>query len=138
MIVLDTNVISELFRPAPDARVMAWMDQQTSDVLFTTAITRGELLFGVHCMSDGRRKEMLMQGLVRILDQRLDGRILPYDSAAADAYAEIAAGLRAQGRVADQADMMIAGIARLHGASLATRNTRHFDHCAISLINPWH
>lgn len=137
MIVLDTNVISELFKPTPDARVMEWMSHQPGDVLFTTAITQGELLFGVHRMPPGQRKDALLEGLTRILDERLAGRILPYDGDAADAHARISALHRARGRAASQSDEMIAGIVSAHGASLATRNTRDFSDCGITLVNPW-
>jgi predicted nucleic acid-binding protein len=138
MIVLDTNVISELFRPTPNDRVMEWMERQSGDALFTTAITRGELLFGVHRLPKGQRKEVLIQGLTRILDQRLAGRILPYDGNAADAYVEISVSRRTQGLSASQSDEMIAGIVRSLGATLATRNTRDFKDCGIALIDPWH
>lgn len=137
MIVLDTNVISELFKPAPHARVLDWIDRQPGDVLFTTAITRGELLFGVRRLPEGRRRDDLMQGLARILDQRLAGRILPYDGNAADAYVEISVSRRAHGRLASQSDEMIAGIVRSQDATLATRNTRDFKDCGITLIDPW-
>ena len=137
MIVLDTNVISEVFKPAPDGQVLAWMARQSGEALFTTAITRGELLFGVHRMPEVRRKQSLMHGLLRILDERLAGRILSYDDRAADAHVTIAVARRMQGLRASQSDEMIAGIARAHGASLATRNVRDFEECGITLIDPW-
>ncbi len=138
MIVLDTNILSELFRPAPNDRVLAWMDRQPGDLLFTTAVTRGELLFGVHCMPNGLRKETLLQGLMRILDHRFAGRILEYDRDAADTHALTAAAMRAQGRPMSYADAMIAGTVRSRGAALATRNVRDFEGCGIALIDPWH
>lgn len=137
MIVLDTNVISELFKPAPDGQVMAWMARQSGEVLFTTAITRGELLFGVCRMPEGRRKQALMTGLLRILDERLSGRILPYDERAADAHVAIAVTRRSQGMCVSQSDEMIAGIVRAHGATLATRSARDFEGCGIALVDPW-
>ncbi|MDQ1120583.1 MULTISPECIES: type II toxin-antitoxin system VapC family toxin [Pseudoxanthomonas] len=138
MIVLDTNVISELFKPAPEARVLAWMAQHPGDVLFTTAITRYELLFGVHRMPEGRRKQVLLQGLARLLDERLSGRILPYDDRAADAHVGIAVARRRRGASVSQSDEMIAGIVQAHGATLATRNVRDFADCGIALVDPWH
>lgn len=138
MIVLDTNVISELFRPAPDQGVITWLQQQPDGEVFTTAITRGELLFGVHMLPQGRRRETLLAGLRLILQQRFPGRVLPYDGAAADAYAEVAAQRRTQGRPSSQSDLMIAGIVRSHGATLATRNLRDFEGCGIALVDPWH
>ncbi len=138
MIVLDTNVISELFKPIPHQPVLAWIERQLDDALFTTAITRGELLVGVHSLPEGRRKDGLLHGLTRILDNRFVGRVLAYDDEAASTYAAIAAARRAAGRPIDLADAMIAGIVRAHGATLATRNVRDFGGCGITLIDPWH
>ncbi len=137
MIVLDTNVISELFKPQPEARVVTWMEDQPGTVLYTTAITRGELLYGLHRMPEGQRRASLLQGLIRLFDDRLAGRVLAYDGEAADAHALIAAGQRATGRPVSQSDAMIAGIVRSRGARLATRNVRDFEGCCIELINPW-
>ncbi|MDE2156561.1 MAG: type II toxin-antitoxin system VapC family toxin [Xanthomonadaceae bacterium] len=138
MIVLDTNVISELFKPAPDPGVMAWVGGLSGNDMFTTAVTRGELLFGLHCMPDGRRRSDLLQRLTALFEHRLAGHVLPYDGDAADAHAELAAMRRAQGRPIAQSDAMIAGIARSRGATLATRNVRDFEGCGVALIDPWH
>jgi predicted nucleic acid-binding protein len=138
MVVLDTNVISELFKPAPDPKVMAWVGGLPGDGLVTTTVTRGELLFGLYCMPEGRRRSDLLQGLTRLFEQKLTGHVLAYDDAAADAHAEIAAARRARGRPVGQSDMMIAGIARSRGATLATRNVRDFEGCGIPLVDPWH
>lgn len=138
MIVLDTNVISELFRPLPDPKVMAWVGQLSGDELFTTAVTRGELLFGLYCMPDGRRRSDLLQKLTLLFEQKLADHVLPYDGAAADVHAKIAAAQRAQGRPMAMPDAMIAGIAHSRGAALATRNVRDFEGCGITLVDPWH
>ena len=138
MIVLDTNVISEVFNPAPSPMVLAWLQQQSEDAVFTTAITRGEMLFGAHILPKGRRKDALLSGLLRIFEARFPNRVLPYDDAAADAHAEIAAQRRALGRPSSQTDLMIAGIVRATGATLATRNVRDFEDCVIQLFDPWH
>lgn len=137
MVLLDTNVISELFRPAPDSKVVAWTARVPGEDLYTTAVTQGELLFGVYCMPDAKRRVDLRQKLVRLLEQDLAGHVLAYDGEAADAHAEIAATRRAQGRPVGMADAMIAGIARSRGATLATRNVRDFDDCGIALVDPW-
>jgi predicted nucleic acid-binding protein len=137
MIILDTNVISELFKPLPDAKVALWMETLASSESFTTTITRGELLFGLYRMPEGQRRTTLLQGLGRIFESRLSGRVLPYDEVAADAYAQISASRRKQGRPTSQSDEMIAGIVRSRGATLATRNMRDFEDCGIALINPW-
>lgn len=137
MIVLDTNVISEIFCPLPNAQVLDWLQRQDATHLCTTTITRGELLFGVYLLPPGRRRETLLAGLLRIFQERFADRVLPYDTAAADAHAELAARRRALGRSSSQSDLMIAGIVRSLGLTLATRNTRNFQDCGIALVNPW-
>ena len=137
MFVLGTNVISELFRPRPDPKVMAWVGRLPGEDLFTTAVTRGELLFGLYCMPGGRRKADLRQGLAQLFEQELAGHVLAYDGEAADAQAQIAAARCAQGRPIGMPDAMIAGITRPHGATLATRNVRDFEGCGIELVDPW-
>lgn len=137
MIVLDTNVISEIFCPLPNAQVLDWLQRQDATHLCTTTITRGELLFGVYLLPPGRRRETLLAGLLRISQERFADRVLPYDTAAADAHAELAARRRALGRSSSQSDLMIAGIVRSLGLTLATRNTRNFQDCGIALVNPW-
>ncbi len=137
MLVLDTNVISELFKPAPHRPVLDWLERQPGELLFTTAITRGELLVGLHRLPVGRRKAALLQGLAQLFSNRLVGRVLPYDDAAADAFAEVIAARRAAGRPMSVEDAMIAGVVRAHGATLATRNVRDFEGCAIALFDPW-
>lgn len=138
MIVIDTNVISEVFNPVPSEKVVEWLQRQADGEVFTTAITRGELLFGVQILPQGRRRETLLAGLLRIFQVRFPERVLPYDEAAADAHAEIAAWRRARGRTSSQSDLMIAGIARSRGAELATRNVKDFEDCGIKVIDPWH
>lgn len=138
MIVLDTNVLSELTRPVPEPKVLAWIEAQAMDQLFTTAISRGEMLYGVRILPAGRRRESLLREVEAIFSIDMAGRVLPYDEAAADAHAEIAAGCRAQGRPGSQSDLMIAGIVHSRGAALATRNVRDFEGCGIALVDPWH
>lgn len=138
MVVLDTHVISELFKPAPDPKVMAWVRGLSGSVMFTTAVTRGELMFGVHCMPAGRRSTDLLLQLTALFAEKLAGHVLPYDGDAADAHAALAALRRAQGRPIAQSDAMIAGIASSRGATLATRNVRDFEDCGVALIDPWH
>ena len=137
MIVLDTNVISETLRPAPDAPVMAWLGSQPRPTLFTTTVTRGELFYGLLLLPDGRRRASLLNATHDIFDQDLAGQVLSFDSAAADAYAGIAASRRAAGQPISQFDAMIAAITRSRGASLATRNIKDFVDCGIELIDPW-
>lgn len=137
MIILDTNVISEILRPVPDARVVAWLEAQPRTALFTTTVTQGELLYGVRLLPEGQRRVALLQAVLAIFSADLAGQVLNFDGEAADAYAEIAAERRALGRPVSQFDAMIAGIARSRGASLATRNVRDFSDCGINVIDPW-
>ena len=138
MIVLDTNVISELFRPVPAPKVVDWLGTLPGEDIFTTAVTRGGLLYGLYCMPEGRRRTDLLRELILLFDQRLVGHVLDYDGPAADAQARFSAMRRAQGRPVALADAMIAGIAYSRGAALATRNVRDFEGCGVALIDPWH
>lgn len=106
-------------------------------MVFTTAVSRGEMLYGVQILPDGQRKALLRQEVLAIFATDMAGRVLPYDSDAADAHAEVAAMRRAQGRPIAQSDAMIAAIARSRGATLATRNVRDFEGCGIPLFDPW-
>lgn len=137
MIVLDTNVLSEVLRPTPSERVLNWMRSEPADALFTTAITEAELLYGVAVLPEGRRQRALRAAVLQILDQALAGRVLPFDSGAAREFADIAAARRRTGRPIAEADARIAAIARSRGASLATRNLGDFAGCGIELIDPW-
>ena len=138
MIVLDTNVLSEFMRSQPDERVIAWLKQQARSSLFTTTVTRGEMLYGVLILPEGRRRTRMHQEITAVFAEEMAGRVLPYDDAAADAHAAIAAARRSQGRPVGQSDAMIAGIARSRGATLATRNLRDFEDCGVALVDPWH
>jgi predicted nucleic acid-binding protein len=138
VIVLDTNVLSEFMRSQPDERVIAWLKQQARSSLFTTTVTRGEMLYGVLILSEGRRRTRMHQEITAVFAEEMAGRVLPYDDAAADAHAVIAAARRSQGRPVGQSDAMIAGIARSRGATLATRNLRDFEDCGVALVDPWH
>jgi predicted nucleic acid-binding protein len=138
VIVLDTNVLSELIRPRPEPRVVDWLRRQARSQLFTTAVSRGEMLLGVLVLPAGQRRQRLWREVLAIFATDMAGRVLPYDGAAADAHAEFAAMRRAKGRPIAQSDAMIAGIARSRGASLVTRNVRDFEGCDITLVDPWH
>jgi predicted nucleic acid-binding protein len=137
MIVLDTNVISELIKPDPSAEVINWLALERPLNIFTTAITQAELLYGIELMPKGRRRSVLQAAIIRILTEVFADRILPFDSDAAEAYSRIAASRRAMGRPISEADAQIAAIAHSRGAALATRNIRDFAHCGIKVLNPW-
>jgi len=137
MIIIDTNVISELLRPTPEPAVEAWLGEQDGLSIYLTAISEAELRYGVAIMISGKRRDGLGIAIDRILRDDMAGRILPFDSAAARAYADIAASRRSAGKPISQADCQIAAIARAHNAPVATRNTPDFEGCGIDLINPW-
>ena len=137
MIILDTNVISELLRPAPEPKVEHWLSAQDGLNIYLTSISEAELRYGLAVMGNGKRRAALVDAVDRILREDLAGRILPFDSDAAQSYATIAAARRAAGRPIAQADCQIASIAHSRGASVATRNTPDFEGCEIDLMNPW-
>jgi toxin FitB len=137
MIVLDTNVLSEVLRRSPEPRVVEWLREQPRASVFTTTITRGEILFGIRLLPAGARRDGLWDAATKIFDVDFDGQVLAFDSAAADDFAEISAARRATGRPISQFDAQIAGITRSRGAQLATRNISDFDGCGFEVINPW-
>ncbi len=137
MILLDTNVLSELMRPAPDAAVERWLTAQPDTSMFISAITEAELRYGAALLPSGKRRSTLTAEIEGMLDEDFGGRILPFDRLAAQAFAAIAADRRGAGRPISQADAQIAAITRSRGASLATRNVPDFDGCGIQVINPW-
>jgi hypothetical protein len=137
MIVLDTNVLSETLRPNPAVKVLDWMRAEPVAALFTTTITEAELLYGIALLPDGARRRSLESVVNSILGEDLAGRILPFDSAAAREFVDIAAGRRRSGRPISEADGRIAAIARSRGAAVATRNTADFAGCALEVIDPW-
>lgn len=137
MVVVDTNVLSELLRAEPARAVLAWFDAQPVASLYTTSITQAEMLYGAELMPAGKRQRQLVQGLDVMFDVDFVGRVLAFDAAVAPVYAEVVAGRRKTGRPISQFDAQIAAIARMHGAHLATRNTADFEGCEVDLIDPW-
>ena len=137
MFVLDTNVVSELMRARPDARVLRWMDSQLTDTLFMTSVTEAEIRTGIAILPEGERRRGLAASAERLFDVLFTARILPFDSDAAQAYAMLAAERRVAGRPISQFDCQVAAIARSRGASVATRNVDDFEGCGLSIINPW-
>lgn len=137
MILLDTNVISELMRPAPSAAVENWVGNQPAASLFIAAVTEAELRYGLALLPEGQRQRHLSLQAEAMFVEDFADRILPFDSAAAIAYARIAAGRRQAGRPIAQADAQIAAIAFSRGAIVATRNVADFEDCGIAVLNPW-
>lgn len=137
MIVLDTNVISELARQAPYPGVLSWLDSLEVSEIATTAVTAAELRYGVVRLPDGHRQRELAVIIRGILVEDFHGRILPFDERAAVRYAEIVTGRERIGRPIGVADAQIAAICRDSGATLATRNAADFEETGIELIDPW-
>ena len=137
MIVLDTNVVSELLRPAPAKQVEAWLSAQDGATVYFTAVGEAELRHGVALLPAGRRRTALSMAIEGILEEDFRNRILPFDRAAASVSAAIAAKRRAAGRPISQLDCQIAAIARAHEAAVATRNTGDYEGCGIEVIDPW-
>lgn len=136
MILLDTNVISEPLRGA-DGRVVAWIDAQRIETLYLSAITVAELRFGVAAMPAGKRRDALHDQIEKRVLPLFTGRVLPFDLAASQAYAELMARARNDGLAIGVADGLIAAIARVHAFSLATRDTGPFEAAGLAVINPW-
>ena len=137
MIILDTNVISELARQIPDTGVLAWLDSLEISEVATTAVTAAELRYGVARLPDGHRKRELTVVIRQILAEDFYGRVLPLDERASIRYADVVTGREKIGRPIGVADAQIAAICRDSGATLATRNSADFEETGIELIDPW-
>ncbi|WP_028279060.1 type II toxin-antitoxin system VapC family toxin [Arthrobacter sp. H5] len=137
MIVLDTNVISEIFKPQPDSQVVTWLESLSGEVSIT-AVTLAELLAGVRRLPKGRRRSMLSNRIDAALEPYRETRaILPFDDIAAEQYADVLVVREQMGMPIHTADAQIAAICRAHGATCATRNTGDFAQTGIELLNPW-
>lgn len=137
MIVLDTNVISEIFRPSPEPRVVEWLVSLTGDVAITS-ITLAELLAGIRRLPEGRRKDALAHGVEEaVAPYRGSRSVLAFDADAAERYAEVLASREAAGAPISIADAQIAAICLAHGAACATRNVKDFQHTGVELVDPW-
>lgn len=137
MIVLDTNVVSELARARPDPGVLEWVDGQVRQELAITSVTAGELVYGTSRLPAGRRRRVLEAVLMDLIGRWFEGRVLPLDLAGAEASGVLQARREAQGRRVGLADAQIAGICLSRGAVLATRNTADFEDTGVELIDPW-
>lgn len=137
MVLLDTNVVSETMRATPSPEVMVWMDSQPAERLFVAAVTEAEIRSGVAFLPDGARRQSLADAAERAFSLLFADRILPFDSRAARAYAEVAARRRRRGRPISPADCQIAAIALSRDMALATRNVRDFADTGVEVIDPW-
>lgn len=137
MIIIDTNVLSELMKPAPVGSVVKWVADQPATRLFTTSITQAEILHGIMLLPSGRRRNAFEAAAMAMFEEDFSGRVLPFGSDAARPYAQIAVARRRAGRPISQFDAQIAAIARAMGADVATRNVEDFERCGVKVINPW-
>ena len=137
MILLDTNVMSEPLRPAPDARVIEWIDAQPLETLFLSAITVAELRAGLALLPAGKRRTGLQQNLEKRVLPLFAGRVLPFDLACTQAYAALLARARTAGLAVAAADGYIAAIAAASEFTVATRDTGPFEAAGVAVINPW-
>jgi predicted nucleic acid-binding protein len=137
MIIVDTNVLSALMTEPADPRVVAWLDRQPRISIWTTSITVLEIRFGLATMADGRRRNSRLSAFRRLLDEKLEQRIAPFDVNAAETAATLMAARRVAGNPGDLRDSMIAGIVLARRATLATRNVRHFADLEVHVVDPW-
>ena len=137
MIVLDTNILSALMRTNPKAAVVEWLDGQPADSVWLTSMTVFEARFGLALLPRGRRRTGLERAFDRVLTEDLSNRVLTLDEMAAVTAAQLAADRRRAGRIVDLRDTLIAGIAQAHRATIATRNTRHFEGLDVPVVDPW-
>jgi predicted nucleic acid-binding protein len=137
MIILDTNVLSELMRESPDQRVVTWLDQQPRASVWITSITVLEVEFGLEILAAGKRRSLLLKAFETLLRDAIGRRVASFDMAAAWQAARLMASRNKTGRPVDLRDTLIAGIAIASHATLATRNTSHFEDLSVPIVNPW-
>lgn len=137
MIILDTNVVSELMRPSPSEAVVRWVAAQPVSSFYITSIAQAEILHGILLLPPGRKRRAIQEAAESLFAVEFRGRVLPFDGDAARAYARIAAERRGAGRPISQFDAQIAAIASVTKAALATRNTADFEGCGVKVVNPW-
>jgi toxin FitB len=136
MIILDTNVLSALMHVTPDQNVIAWLDRQPRTSIWTTSVTILEVRFGLQIMAAGKRRSVLMRAFENVLET-MEQRVVPFDAPAAQQAGDLMASRHKTGRPGELRDTMIAGIVLAQHATLATRNTAHFDDVTVPLVNPW-
>ena len=137
MIILDTNVVSEIMRVSPEPAVSRWISSQKQKDVYLTTVTVAELGYGVSRLEKGRKQRELQKTLDEVLEVDYLDRILPFDETAAREYAHLAAEREAVGLSVKDFDCLILAIASVHGATVATRNVKHFAGSGVRIINPW-
>jgi toxin FitB len=137
MIILDTNVLSELMRPKPSASVLAWIAKQSEAEIFTTSITEAEIFYGIEVLPKGKRREHLTMAAEVVFTEDFSGRVYGFDNAAARAFSKIASSRRTSGRPISHPDAQIAAIAKTRRAKVATRDVKGFEQCGVDVVDPW-
>ncbi len=137
MILLDTNIISEVMKAQPAEAVLDWLDEQNSETLYVSTITVGEITYGLRILPDGKRRSVLRERFERFIGLAFEERVLPYDEPAARVYGELMGNRKELGRPMSVADGQIAAVARSNHLSVATRNVDDFRDCDVELINPF-
>jgi predicted nucleic acid-binding protein len=137
MIILDTNVLSALMRQSADKKVVDWLDRQPRVSIWTTSITILEIHFGLQILPTGTRRSVLIQAFEKVLAEKIENRVAPFDRAAARHAGEVMSLRHKKGRPGELRDTMIAGIVLAGHATLATRNMPHFEDLAVPVVNPW-
>lgn len=137
MIILDTNVVSELMKPSPAPAVVSWLNHQETTTVFLTTVTLGEISYGLHTLPQGKRRSFLEQALERVISLAFEDRILSFGIEAARLYGEVMGRRKEMGRPLSILDGQIASIARASGFAVATRNVRDFSDCGLEVVNPF-
>ncbi|MCE2580817.1 type II toxin-antitoxin system VapC family toxin [Komagataeibacter sp. FNDCR1] len=137
MILLDINVISEPWKPVPEPRVLAWIDEQAVETLFLSAVTVAELRFGIGALPDGRRRSVLRERLEQQVLPLFEGRVLSFDLAASQTYADLMVRARSEGRAIGKADGYIAATVASRGYAVASRDVSVFEAAGVRVLNPW-
>lgn len=137
MIILDTNVLSALMRHSADRKVVEWLDKQARTSIWTSSITILEIRYGLQILPAGKRRSALIQTFEKVLVDKIESRVVPFDTAAAQQAGDLMALRHTKGRPGELRDTMIAGIVLASHATLATRNTSHFEDLSVPVVNPW-
>lgn len=137
MILIDTNIISEMMKPMPNTNVMNWLDQQEVIKLYVSTVTIAEIAYGINALSEGNRRNVLEESFHSVLREAFEHRILPFDEVAAHLYGKIMTRRKELGKPLSILDGQIAAIARANNFTVATRNSKDFADCDLNLINPF-
>lgn len=137
MIILDTNVLSALMRHSADCKVVEWLDKQARTSIWTSSVTILEIRYGLQILPAGKRRSALIQTFEKVLVDKIESRVAPFDTASAQQAGDLMALRYRKGRPGELRDTMIAGIVLASHATLATRNTSHFEDLAVPVVNPW-